>query len=246
MMFEYIQKVWQTIPVAGIFAFLISFCGLNSALASTNKISDALSIFGVDVKAVQEVWKWIMLPWSIMQILNILGLILCVLASGVIREKLFGRSHDYQSVKACAGCCLQSVVMKATVITTWLMLIVCLLLSNVTLIIFILLVVGYNACEVSEQLLRQLQEIVWKVQHGDSPGQFGDAAKFCEAAAGFQGAATHLWLGSLVPVVGQAAMLAALSRQDERIANERRDAEDNRELRVPADSVQLASFADRS
>merc|ERR1719237_322399 len=185
-----------------------------------------LGMFGVDVEAVKDIWDLIMLPWSIMQFLNILGLILCMLASGIVREWVFGHSHDYQSVKSCVGCCLHSIAMKATVMCTWLMLIVCLLLSYVTFILFIVLMLGSQTCAVSVDLIQDVREIAWKIQHpvqaasGPVPEMAGDdPKKFCGKTAVFTGAAMSLWVGSLVPVIGQAAMLAALGRQDQRIAN---------------------------
>eukprot|EP00932_Pfiesteria_piscicida_P016610 SRR837773.3526.p2 GENE.SRR837773.3526~~SRR837773.3526.p2 ORF type:complete len:246 (-),score=90.18 SRR837773.3526:126-797(-) len=189
---------------------------------------DGLTKLGVDVSSVNGTMDLIFLPWSIMFFLNIAALALCALSSGVIREVVFSRSEEYPRLKACTVCMLRSCALRIVIGLLWIMFVVSLLLSYVTFVLALVSAILPPACEGGISVVEDLITMVWKVQHpeesaaGEVPpaGRAEQAKELCDASASFAGAAARLFVGSMVPVLGQAMMVAVLYRQGERMWTE--------------------------
>lgn len=168
--------------------------------------------------------KLINVPFTVTFIVNTLGLLMCLLTSGFLREKIFGTHSEncptlHKITQCLAGRCIMYVLLYCTVLTF----LVFLIASYPFLLIGLLTLCFGFVCDGGAKTLEKAAELLKTLQEG---ADTGDAEKInlgeiCTAVKQIGSGSMFAMAGTVILVITQMTMVALITRQKERVYAER-------------------------
>jgi len=225
-----ICDICRSVPVTGIVCFIISHVGMIVAGSAQSTVSELLGNAGSGADTLERYVELISLPFVIISVVNIIALVLAFLAAGRTRECIFGaQSRKCPKLLCCLKClfgrCTFGIVLTLTII----MFLVMLIFSYVFMMIFVLMVIFGVVCEAGKGAVDAAAGLIDAINKNPfvevHPGRrFAsdlDIAHVCNAASkSLDKVGLQLAIGTIIVAIGQAAMMAQLSADNERVAAE--------------------------